>query len=88
MEYLVQYYRLGPNTNKGRIALADVWLAKSIKKDSLPAQAWQKIICQIITECPRKRPPLGFEFLCGERMLFRRLQSFGWIWMRVREPIA
>ena len=50
MEYLVQHYRLDAETTKGKIALADEWLAKSIKRDSLPAQIWQKIIYQIITE--------------------------------------
>ena len=44
MADLVQRYRLDPNTDKGRAALADEWLAKSIKKDSLPAQVWQKIV--------------------------------------------
>jgi hypothetical protein len=77
MEYLVKYYNLDPNTNKGRIALAEVWLAKSIKKDSLPAQVWQKKIYQMITEYPLKKAPLGFKFLCGKRMLIRCLQSFG-----------
>ena len=43
MAKLVQTYRLDTNTSKGKIALADEWLAKSIKKDSLPAQVWQKI---------------------------------------------
>ena len=69
MEYLVQYYSLDPNTNKGRIALAEVWLAKSIKTDSLSTQIWQKIIYQIITENPLKKAPLGFNFLCGKSIL-------------------
>ena len=69
MADLVQRYRLDPGTTKGQVALADEWLAKSIKTDSLPTQVWQKIIYQMITEYPLKKAPLVFKFLCGKRML-------------------
>ncbi|MBT6502866.1 MAG: hypothetical protein HOK67_23505 [Deltaproteobacteria bacterium] len=47
MAWLVQHYRLDPETSKGKVALADEWLAKSIKKDSLPTQVWQKIVAAV-----------------------------------------
>ena len=37
----------GGFTEDGKIALADEWLAKSIKTDSLPAQVWQKIVASV-----------------------------------------
>lgn len=47
MAWLVENYRIDPKTDKGKVALADEWLAKSIKTDSLPAQVWQKIVTAV-----------------------------------------
>lgn len=59
MALLVQNYGFNPNTDKGRVALADEWLAKSIKKDSLSNIVWQGERTDLKTDIVESLPTTG-----------------------------